>query len=140
VLGKLPHRDQLDQQCATRRATLHQQRERRTQLQVRQEELSKKVTSLAGQLTRARDEAARIGYDPELDQKLAGARDRATRLRAERGRLEKEAERSRQADREAAEAEAAAREAAGRKERAGRAKEQADQELAVARATLGEAN
>jgi exonuclease SbcC len=138
VLRMLRHRDQLDQECAAQRATLQQHRERRTQLQARREELSKEVTSLAGRQTQARDEAARIGYDAELDQKLAGARDRATRLRTERGRLEEEAERSRQSDREAAEAECAAREAAGRRERAGRAKNQADQDLAVARAALGE--
>src|SRR5262249_36957202 len=139
VLGKLPHRDQLDQQCAAQREALEQQRERRGRQQTRGEKLAQETETLAAQLTQTREEIARIAYDPELDQKLAGARDRANHLRADRGRLEKETKRARQTEREAEEAKTASGEAVARKERAFRAKQQADEALAAALAELQEA-
>jgi exonuclease SbcC len=140
VLGKLPHREQLDRQCAALRDALELHREKRGRQQVRREELSQEVASLADRLTQAREVAAQIGYAPDVDQNLGGVRGRANHLRAERGRMEKEGDRSRRTEREAAEAEAASGDAAARNERASRLKQQADSDLALARATLGEAH
>jgi exonuclease SbcC len=139
VVGMLPHRDQLAQQCAAQRATLQQQRERRGRQDARCQKLVLKIESLGDQLAQTREEIARIGYDPELDQKLAGARDRAHHLRADRRRLEKEARHAGQKGQEAEKAATASREGATQKDRATGARVQADQQLAAARAALEQA-
>jgi exonuclease SbcC len=140
VLGKLPHRDQLNQQCTDQQNALDQLRQRREQCHVRRRELSEEAAALGDHITQAMEQAARIGYDPVFDQKLASTRDRANRLHSERGRIDREAEGARRKGREAAHAEAACNAAAGRKEHAEWAKQEADHDLTLARTRLEEAN
>jgi exonuclease SbcC len=125
ILGKLPLRDTLAEQCRQGEMAVAAGRDRCLVLAKAREALTADASALAAELTTAEAGLAQLGYDAELDGRLEQVRDDATTLQARADALAEERDRAERRTTGVTAAEARARVEAGRKEEADRVRQEA---------------